>query len=228
MLPRVILHNGISVDGRYDWYTGDVGLYYELAGRLESDAMLSGSNTVLAAFASAEAPGQAGDAAGPPQSDPADRRPWLVFVDSRGQVKNLPQIRRQPYWRDVITLCSLATPPAHRAYLAEQQVEHIVAGDDRVDLAAALAELKARYGLNRLRVDSGGILNGALLRQGLVDEVSVVLNPALVGGTSPRSFFTAPDLASTEGVIPLRLVHLEQVGDGAVWLRYEVVKKAAI
>lgn len=221
MLPRVILHNGISVDGRYDWYTGDVGLYYELAGRLEGDAMLSGSNTILAAFAAAEASEPAEE---PAQPDPADRRPWLVIVDSRGRVKNLPQIRRQPYWRDVIMLCSLATPPGHLAYLHEQQVEHIVTGEDRVDLAAALAELKARYGLNRLRVDSGGILNGTLLRQGLVDEVSVVLTPALVGGTSPRSFFTAPDLASTEGIIPLRLVHLEQLRDGAVWLRYEVVK----
>ena len=224
MLPRVILHNGISVDGRYDWFTGDVGLYYELAGRLEADAMLSGSNTVLAAFASTEAPEPAEEPSGGPQPNPANKRPWLVIVDSQGRVKNLPQLRQQPYWRDVIILCSLATPPVHLAYLAEQQVEHIVAGDDRVDLAAALVELKARYGLNRLRTDSGGILNGALLRQGLVDEVSIVLSPALVGGTSPRSFFTAPDLTSTGEIIPLRLVHLEQLRGGAVWLRYEVVK----
>lgn len=224
MLPRVILHNGISVDGRYDWYTGDVGLYYELAGRLDTEAMMSGSNTVLTAFASAEAPEQVEEPAGPQQNNPADTRPWLIIVDSQGRVKNLGQIRRQPYWRDVIILCSLATPPAHLAYLREQQVEFIVTGEKRVNLRPALAELNARYGLKRLRIDSGGILNGALLRQGLVDEVSVVLNPFLVGGTSPRSFFTAPDLTSTGEVIPLRLVHLEQLRADAVWLRYEVVK----
>ena len=42
MLPWVILHNGISVDGRMDWFIGDIGLYYELAERWKADAMLSG------------------------------------------------------------------------------------------------------------------------------------------------------------------------------------------
>ena len=45
MLPRVIIHNGISVDGRMDWFTGDLGLYYGLAALLNADAMLSGSET---------------------------------------------------------------------------------------------------------------------------------------------------------------------------------------
>jgi len=41
-----------------------------------------------------------------------------------------------------------------------------------------------------------GRLNGVLFRAGLVDEVSVLVNPCLVGGTSPRSIFRArSDLA---------------------------------
>jgi hypothetical protein len=31
MLPRVILHNAVSVDGRMDWFTGDAGwVRYEI------------------------------------------------------------------------------------------------------------------------------------------------------------------------------------------------------
>lgn len=51
MLPRVIIHSGVSADGRMDWYPGDEGLYYEIAGRFNADAMLLGSNTMIAAYA---------------------------------------------------------------------------------------------------------------------------------------------------------------------------------
>jgi 2,5-diamino-6-(ribosylamino)-4(3H)-pyrimidinone 5'-phosphate reductase len=184
-----------------DWYTGDVGLYYELAGRFQADAMLSGSQTVITAFAGHELPETEEALTQPPARDPADTRPWLVIVDSRGRVGPLAQLRRQPYWRDVIMLCSRATPQARLRELEQQQVEHIIAGDDRVDLAAALAEVRERYGINEVRVDSGGILNGVLLRAGLVNELSLIINPCLVGGTTPASFFTAPDLTSADGVI---------------------------
>jgi len=63
-----------------------------------------------------------------------------------------------------------------------------------------------------------------LLRAGLVDEVSVLIDPSLVGGSSPRSIFVAPDLTSADGVIECRLTHLERFEGDVVWFRYEVVK----
>jgi len=63
-----------------------------------------------------------------------------------------------------------------------------------------------------------------LLRAGLVDEVSLLIHPSLVGGTSPKSMFHAPDLQSPDSVIPLRLSHLERLENDSVWLVYEVVK----
>ena len=103
-------------------------------------------------------------------------------------------------------------------------MEYIIAGDDHVDLRAALEELNARHGVKVVRVDSGGTLNGVLLRAGLVDEISVLINPCLVGGTTPRSFFRAPDLTSPEGVIQLEMIHFEQLEGDVVWLRYDVVR----
>jgi 2,5-diamino-6-(ribosylamino)-4(3H)-pyrimidinone 5'-phosphate reductase len=225
MLPRVILHNGASLDGRMDWYTGDVGLYYELAARWQADAMLTGSNTVLAAYAAQEMPeGDDKEAYEPPESGPDHPRPLLVIVDSRGRVRNWQRIRKEPYFRDAIALCSHSTPKTYLSYLQERHIEVILAGDDRVDLRLALEELNARHRVKVVRVDSGGILNGVLLRAGLVDEVSVIVDPCLVGGTTPRSIFTAPDLTSAEGVIPLKLIQVENVKGDTVWLRYEVIK----
>jgi 2,5-diamino-6-(ribosylamino)-4(3H)-pyrimidinone 5'-phosphate reductase len=200
-----------------DWLNIDLGLYYELAARWPVDAMLSGSETILAAYAAMPADAPAVEPSPEPQT-------LLVVVDSRGRIHNWPQIRYSPYWRDTIVLCSQATPIEFIKDLKQQGIAHIITGDDRVDLRAALEELNARFGVKTIRVDSGGALNGALLRAGLIDEVSVLITPALVGGTTPRSIFTAPDLTSPDGVISLKLCHVEQLRGETVWVRYEIVK----
>jgi 2,5-diamino-6-(ribosylamino)-4(3H)-pyrimidinone 5'-phosphate reductase len=223
MLPRVILHNAISLDGRFDWFMPNMGLFYELAPRWNEDATLVGSETIL--HPPEEVPPDDDSVSEPPASDPNDTRPLLVVPDSRGRVRNWQFLQKQPYWRRMVSLCTRATPKPHLDYLKQRHVDVIMAGDDRVDLRAALERLNADYGVKVVRVDSGGTLNGALLRAGLVDEVSVLVHPALVGGTSPRSLFRAPDLTSPDGVIPLKLTHVEQLASDFVWLRYEVVTR---
>lgn len=241
-LPRVVLHMAVSLDGRHDWFTPDIGLFYEHVGRWHEDVTLAGADTMLAAkaelTAAAEDAAAAGDAsdhaddAAPTtpaagdgdQASGADRRPLLVVPDSRGRIDFWPALRAQPYWRDVFVLCSQATPREHLERLDEQGVGYFVAGDDHVDLGAALAHLGKRFGAGTVRVDAGGRLNGALLRAGLVDEISLLVSPVLVGGTSPRSFFRAPDLESADGLIPLRLTGVETLRDDHVWLRYEIAR----
>lgn len=127
MLPRVIIHSGVSADGRMDWYPGDEGLYYEIAGRFNADAMLSGSNTMIAAYATGPVSEEAEEYK-PPQYEPGDTRQLLVIVDSRGRLRNLGRIRREPYWRDVVLMCSQATPKDYLDYLEKQHINHIVAG----------------------------------------------------------------------------------------------------
>jgi hypothetical protein len=39
----------------------------------------------------------------------------------------------------------------------------------------------------------------------------------------PRSMFVAPDLVSPDGVIDVRLTHVEELREGGVWLRYDVM-----
>jgi len=222
MLPTVIIHVGVSLDGRYDWSLDVESPYYEIVQMLESDADLSGSNTMLNANLPEDPEVAFGDLYSEYINSPD--RSTLVVADSQGQVLNWDLIKRQPWWRNYICLCSNKTPGHHLKYLKTQGVDYILAGEDRIEFKPALQELYSRYQLNVIRVDSGGILNGILLRAGLVDEVSVVVAPELVGGISPYSMYTAPDLFSVEGVIPLRLVHLEHMQNDHVWLRYEVIK----
>ena len=222
MLPRVILHSAVSADGRIDWFAADIGLFYQIISRWHEDATLGGSDTLL--NAPGEIPPEAADDLNPPARDPNDTRPLLVVPDSRGRIRTWHYWRKQPYWRDIVVLCAQATPQEYLNYLAQRRITYIIAGDERVDYRQALEPLNVSYGIGVVRVDSGGTLNGILLRAGLVDEISVLLHPALVGGVSPKSFFRAPDLSSPEGIIPLKLVHFEQMDNQIVWLVYEVMK----
>jgi riboflavin biosynthesis pyrimidine reductase len=125
-----------------------MGLYYELAAQWEADAMLSGSNTVPA-FVAEVVPAEDEATTEPWQPNPHDPRPWLVIVDSHGRLDNLARLRRQPYWRDAIILCSHATPPTYLDRLRQEQIEHLVTGEEQVDLRAPLIELQAGMGLKR-------------------------------------------------------------------------------
>lgn len=224
MLPRVIIHNEVSLDGRMDYYLGDIGLYYQLAASLNADAMLSGSNTLLAAFDTFGAEESVEQTTEPQTDETEDQGQLAIVVDSRGRVRNLHLFRDTPYWREVIVLCSSETPSEYREYLRSHEIKAIQTGKQHVDLAAALAILKSDYGVETIRVDSGGVLNGVLLRAGLVDEVSLLFTPFLIGGSSPSSFFTAPDLGSADESISLKLSHFEEVREGFLWVRYEVMK----
>ncbi len=144
------------------------------------------------------------------------------MADGRGRVRHWRYWLSQPYWRAGVALCSRATPPEHLAFLEKIGVDRITAGGDRVDLRAALEELNLGHGVTTVRVDAGGTLNGALLRAGLVDEVSLLIHPQLAGGETASSIFRAPDLPGFEGVIGLRLTHLEKLAGDVVWVRYEV------
>lgn len=218
MRPHVIVHNQVSVDGRIDWFPIDPEIFYEITTRWKEDATLAGTNTLLSAI------DQFSDSTveqGKPTANSSG--PLLVVPDSRGRIKHWEALLSTPYWRGGIALCTKITPGSHLEYLEKIGVKSLIFGNDRVDLRAALSHLADMYGVKIVRVDSGGILNGVLLRNGLVDEVSVLISPYLIGGMTPKSLFQAPDLTNAIGVIGLQLSSTEELRDDIVWLRYKIL-----
>ena len=113
--PRAIIHNLISLVGRLDGFPVDIGLYYELAARLPHQAVLTGSGTMLAAASSQHIDMSRDDpqpSSGTTAARPAvagDPRPLLVIVDSRGKLTRYAWLRDQPFWRDMLVMCSSAS-----------------------------------------------------------------------------------------------------------------------
>lgn len=228
MLPRVVVHNEMSLDARLDGLDVDMGRFYALAGTWHEDCTLVGSETILAAMPDIGSVEPADAASGGPAGQQTDEAscagPLLAVVDSRGRPPGLARLRGQPYWRDVIALCSESTPREHVDRLEADGVECVQAGAPRVDLRRVLEYLADRHQVRVVRVDAGGSLVGVLLREGLVDEVSVAVEPRLVGGESHRWLVRAPD-AEPDDVVQLSLREVERFEDGMLWLRYDVADR---
>ncbi len=83
-----------------------------------------------------------------------------------------------------IVITSAAAPAGLRK-AAAAVADVIVAGDDRVDLRAAVAALADR-GHRRLLTEGGPRLLGDLAGAGLLDELCLTVSPLLAGGTGGR------------------------------------------
>ncbi len=223
MLPRIIIHNQVSFDGRFDWITPDLALFYSVAASFGEEATLAGSNTIVAGYPDKTTWLDLDADYMVQQEEVNGSLPLLVVPDSQGRIRVWHLLRKEQYWRDPVALVSTTTSRAYLEYLERLGVDYIVAGDGHVDMRKALEELNSRYGVKVVRADCGGTLNGVLLREGLVNEVSLLLSPCLVGGTEPRSMFIAPELDSEEGVINLSLERMEKLDGDVVWLLYKVV-----
>jgi 2,5-diamino-6-(ribosylamino)-4(3H)-pyrimidinone 5'-phosphate reductase len=226
MLPKVILHTATSLDGRITGFPADLELYYALAARWNPDAILFGSETVLAAARdnpALEVPPEHEEMFRPPHGLP-DPRPLLIIADSRGRVRCWDAIRKWPYMRDVLALCSSSTPQEYLDDLRKRKIATIVSGENRIDMRTALDLLNRNYGINTIRADSGGTLNSVLLQAGVVDEVSVLIHPYLAGGIPDPTIFDPRKAGFMDLQVPLHHLHSEVLGTGIIWLRYSVRK----
>jgi riboflavin biosynthesis pyrimidine reductase len=110
-----------------------------------------------------------------------------------------------------------AGAPADRLAGLAGVADLVVAGTDRVDLAAALDQLAER-GLGRVLCEGGPHLFGGLLAANLADELCLTVSPLLVGAGPGRIIAGEPLAAAVD---PIRLGHLLEEDD-ALFLRYEV------
>lgn len=221
MKPKVILYTATSLDSRTKGFSVDMGLFYSLAQQWSENASLVGCDTLL--NVTDEIPEDDKSKVSEVTHNPDDPRPILVVPDSRGRLKSWHYWRKQPLWKDFISLSTKRTPPEHLEYLACNGIKTIESGTNHVDFGQAFEELNSRFGITVIRVDSGGILNRVLLRAGLVDELHLLVHPTLVGGSSQKTFFN--DINSEDnGLISLQFIDSRLEARGILLLSYAVLK----
>jgi 2,5-diamino-6-(ribosylamino)-4(3H)-pyrimidinone 5'-phosphate reductase len=123
----------------------------------------------------------------------------------------------------------LVTERAGNDYLAHLQsarVSYLFCGRAEVDLRIALRKLSTAFKLRKLMLQGGGKFNGAMLRAGLVDEISHITVPVADGGSGVSSMFDIPGDAPPRAAAKLRLLARKALPGSVTWCRYKVVAKS--
>ncbi|TYB30500.1 MAG: hypothetical protein FXF47_08935 [Candidatus Mcinerneyibacterium aminivorans] len=216
MRPKVIMHVEMSLDGRLDWIEKHNFLYYRVLTGWDIDAMLTDAETILSADF------EKGD---DNLNNYNDQK--LVIIDDSGKIseKNWKAIVSQRWWNDKpVSVVTKKTPKKYLEKLKKLDIEFIKMDGKNIILCEVLKILRKEFNVHKIRIDSGGVINGQLLRNNLVDMISVVITPQLTGGRSFDKMFIAEDLDDLNDIIRLKLYDVRSLENDIIWLMYEVKK----
>jgi len=195
-IPRlyVICHMGMSLDGKV---TGDflslpqcaaaVDAYYQVNRRYAGDAFACGRVTMEGSFTQGFQPDLTPyqGRTVPPMDYVADETAtfFAVAFDRRGLLGwQCGRIEDEdPGYGNahVIEVLCEGAAPEYLCYLQHIGVSYIFAGTEagELDLDLALFKLRRIFGIKKLLLEGGSILNGAFQREDKIDELSLVTAP---------------------------------------------------
>ncbi len=155
-----------------------------------------------------------------------DAKAFGIVLDAHGKIGwGRSDIGGDP----IVVVLTESVPDAHLAGLRGEGVSYIFAGKSEIDLTLTLDILNRELGVKRLLLEGGGSANGAFLRAGLVDELNLILCPAVDGARGAPIVFDSTE-AESEQRAPVTAMTLEStrpLGDGVLLLRYLIQNDAA-
>ena len=225
--PYIICHMTMSLDGKV---TGKflynpkcdsaAAAYYQLHRDYAADAYACGRITMEGSFTGGWYPDLN---AYSPLYDGSDYLAeelsgfYAVAFDPQGHLgwRGTTIIDEDPSYdkAQIVEVLTHQADPRYLRYLRSAGIPYIFAGESEIDMDTALSKLKDCFGINRLLLEGGSILDGAFQRAGVIDELSLVVAP-IVADAEGKPLFTD---ARTESY---RLADVRNL-DGAVWMNYK-------
>ena len=227
MKPYIICHMAASVDGRIDCdMTEKMGsdAYYPALESLNCPTTIEGRMTCAMHSA---LPGEFKAT----NSTPIGKESYYKAMDAKGYFCAM-DTHGKLLWGDqsvdgepLLCILSEDAPKEYAGKLMAQGISWIATGKDTIDLARAMEILNKEFGVERIALVGGGNINGAFLKAGLIDEVSVMYGAAIDGRKGMASVFdgiVADNPKSDYEPYHLKLESIERCEQDTVWLRYKV------
>lgn len=120
----------------------------------------------------------------------------------------------------VIVLAGRDTPESHLAELAADGVSYVVCAGAEFDIPGLLDVLHREFGITHLVVEGGAKTNGVFLAARVVDELRVLVAPALDGAEHVQGIVEYD--GGLAGVVSLQLRSADVLEHGVVQLVYAV------
>jgi len=150
-----------------------------------------------------------------------------VIIDNKPHLDE-QGIRYLSSWLDRVII--VTTNPQHPAKMFGENIKLLTCSEG-IDFSWLFQTLKEQYGIERVTIQSGGTLNAKLLRLGLIDEVSIVIAPVLVGGATTSTLVDGEALHSVEELSKLKtleFISCNLLKNSYIHLRYKVVQETEV
>lgn len=96
----------------------------------------------------------------------------------------------------------------------------------KINFNNLFGRLKSDFGANRVTVQSGGGMNAELIRGRLIDNISVVIAPAIVGGKDTATLVDGESLhknTDLKKVKALKLLNFNKLKNSYLHIRYKII-----
>lgn len=229
--PYIICHMTTSLDGKV---TGNFlrrpdhakasEVYYEINRNYKADAFACGRITMESSFTDGWYPDLNACSPAPGWRWKMDFIPetlsgfYAVAFDPHGALgwksNRIADPDGDPGYdkAQIIEVLTHNIDPRYTGFLEEKGIAYIFAGETELNMELALMKLRRFFGIQVLLLEGGSILNGAFQRAGVIDELSLVVDPVVAEAVDKPLFMNAT----------LETYNLRDVRnhDGILWLNY--------
>jgi len=108
---------------------------------------------------------------------------------------------------------------------------YIIYYEIQIDFVNLFDQLKNKYGIKSMTIQTGGTLNSILLREKLIDKLSIVVAPALIGGRETSTLIDGESLQTFDDlkkIKALKLIENKTLNDSYINLKYKVINETEI
>ena len=113
----------------------------------------------------------------------------------------------------VIEVLTENVSSSYLRYLRELNISYIFAGKEDLNMSLALEKLNRYFNINNLLLEGGSIINGAFLKENLIDELSLVIVPLIASSNDKPLFYES-------NIKEFKLIETNVYDDNSMYVRF--------
>lgn len=130
------------------------------------------------------------------------------------------------------TLYLITSNKNHPAFLCTDKSNlEIIYYENEINFEELFITFKEKYDIDKITIQSGGTMNSIFLRKKIIDEISIVVAPVLIGGKETPSFIDGRTLETDDDlkyVKALELISVNKLKNSFLNLKYKVINETKV
>lgn len=156
------------------------------------------------------------------KNEPKKIRASFVIIDNKPHLNRNGILYLSKWLNKLYLVTTNKNHPAFKSKLRNVEIIYY----NKLDLKNLFMKLKSKYDIRKLTIQSGGTMNAAFFRERLIDHISIVLAPVIIGGKDTPTLVDGESLHSKKDlkyVRALRLKKCKVLENSYLHLYYDVI-----